>query len=63
MARFRLGNEMRKGRYWECEERRKCRLCGEEVETWEHLWRDVEQTGERKPDRRRVLGQVEEGEE
>lgn len=38
MARFRLGNEMRKGRYWECEERRKCRLCGEEVETWEHVW-------------------------
>jgi len=27
MARFRLGNVMREGRYWEGEERRRCRLC------------------------------------
>jgi len=38
VARFRLGSEMREGRYWEGEERRKCRLCGYEEESWEHVW-------------------------
>jgi len=38
VARFRLGNEMREGRYWEEEENRLCRLCGAEMETWEHVW-------------------------
>jgi len=38
IARFRLGNEMREGRYWEGEERKKCRLCGNEEESWEHVW-------------------------
>ena len=28
VARFRLGNEMRGGRYWEKEEKRECRICG-----------------------------------
>ncbi|KYN22000.1 hypothetical protein ALC57_05612 [Trachymyrmex cornetzi] len=28
VARFRLGNEVRDGRYWEGEEERKCRFCG-----------------------------------
>ncbi|KYN09398.1 hypothetical protein ALC57_18503, partial [Trachymyrmex cornetzi] len=37
VARFRLGNEMKEGRYWEEEEERKCRLCGSEWETWEHM--------------------------
>ena len=37
IARFRLGNEMRGGRYWEEEEERKCRVCGGEEETWEHV--------------------------
>lgn len=37
VARFRLGNEMREGRYWETEEERKCRVCGEEEESWEHV--------------------------
>ncbi|EZA62834.1 hypothetical protein X777_01148, partial [Ooceraea biroi] len=37
IARFRLGNEMREGRYWEREEDRRCRLCGWEEETWEHV--------------------------
>lgn len=31
VARFRLGNEMREGRYWE--EEKRCRLCGRGVET------------------------------
>lgn len=38
MVRFRLGNELKEGRYWRKEEERKCRLCGGERESWEHLW-------------------------
>jgi len=37
VARFRLGNEMREGKYWEEEEKRRCRICGWEEETWEHV--------------------------
>lgn len=38
VARFKLGNEMRKGIYWEEEEKRACRLCEGKGETWEHVW-------------------------
>jgi len=38
IARFRLGNEVREGRYWEEERIRECRLCGNGVESWEHVW-------------------------
>ncbi|KYN29873.1 hypothetical protein ALC57_00672 [Trachymyrmex cornetzi] len=38
VAKFRLGNEVKEGRYWEEEEERKCRLCGSGCETWEHIW-------------------------
>jgi len=27
-VRFRLGNEMKEGKYWEDEGKRKCRICG-----------------------------------
>ncbi|EFN67046.1 hypothetical protein EAG_02771 [Camponotus floridanus] len=37
VARFRLGSEMREGRYWEEEEGRRCRSCGWEEESWEHV--------------------------
>lgn len=40
VAIFRLGNEMREGRYWKEEEKRRCRLCGEERESWEHVWEE-----------------------
>jgi len=40
VARFRLGNEIREGRYWEEEEKKLCRLCGDKVETWEHVWEE-----------------------
>jgi len=46
VARFRLGSEMREGRYWEGEERRKCRLCGYEEESWEHVWERCRKWGE-----------------
>lgn len=37
IARFRLGSEIRKGRYWEGEENRRCRICGWVEESWEHV--------------------------
>ncbi|KYN14727.1 hypothetical protein ALC57_13070, partial [Trachymyrmex cornetzi] len=37
MIRYRLGNEMRVGLYWEEERKRVCRLCGGEEETWEYV--------------------------
>lgn len=38
VIRFRLGNEMKTSAYWEEEERKMCRVCEEEIETWEHVW-------------------------
>lgn len=38
MIRFKLGNKMREGRYWEEEQKKLCRLCGAEMKTWEHVW-------------------------
>lgn len=38
VARFRLGNGMRGGRYWDEEEKRRCRVCGWGEESWEHVW-------------------------
>lgn len=40
VARFRLGNEMKESRYWEKEEKRRCKLCGWRRESWEHVWED-----------------------
>ena len=40
VAKFRLGNGMRGGKYWEDEKKRKCRVCGWEEETWEHVWEE-----------------------
>ncbi|XP_071572354.1 uncharacterized protein [Temnothorax nylanderi] len=40
VARFRLGNEVREGLYWGEEEDRRCRMCGREEETWEHIWEE-----------------------
>lgn len=38
VARFWLGNEMRESKYWEKEEKKRCRLCSGSRETWEHVW-------------------------
>ncbi|EZA50916.1 hypothetical protein X777_10743, partial [Ooceraea biroi] len=66
VARFRLGNEMRGGRYWEIDEERKCRLCGMELETWEHIWERCRWSKEREESWqevvRWVLGEGGEGE-
>jgi len=48
VARFRLRNKMREGRYREGEERRKCRLCGNEEESWEHVWEMQKVEGRRR---------------
>lgn len=40
VARFRLGNGIRAGRYWEGEEGRKCRECERVLESWEHVWEE-----------------------
>lgn len=31
---------MRESKYWEEEERKRCRLCSGRRETWEHVWED-----------------------
>lgn len=44
LTRYRLGNEMRDGRYWE-ENKRLCGMCGTERETWEHVWNECGEWG------------------
>lgn len=68
VIRFRLGNEMRGGRYWEDVENKVCRVCGGEEETWEHVWEKCERNGERgvkgwQEVMREILGEDGEGEE
>jgi len=41
VIRFRLGNEVREGWYWEKVEKRGCRICGRE-ELWERCMRGRE---------------------
>ena len=54
VARFRLGNEMREGRYWEGEEKRKCRVCGGRKKNPGIMcWKDV---GEKKEWKERTGG-------
>lgn len=47
VARFRLRNEMREACYWEKEENRRCRLCEERIESWEHVWEECRNWDER----------------
>lgn len=66
MARFRLGEEMRGTLYWEVEEKRLCRECGVEEETWEHVWEKCTGWGREKgwqEMREMVLGDDGRGEE
>lgn len=46
VARYRLGNEMLEGRYWEEEGGKECRLCGRGRESWEHVWERCREWGE-----------------
>lgn len=46
VARFRLGNEMREGRYWE-EEEEEIQAMWKGVETWQHVWEECRDWRER----------------
>lgn len=59
--RFRLGDGMKEGRYWEGEEDRRCRVCGWGEETWEHVWEEC--TNWRLEKRWQEMGEVVLGEE
>jgi len=45
VARYRLGEGVREGRYWEKEESKMCRMCERERETWEHVWEECGRWG------------------
>lgn len=38
VAKFRLGDEINGNKYWEREEKRRCRICLGKEESWEHKW-------------------------
>lgn len=61
IARFRLENGIRSSKYWEEEDKRKCRVCEWEVETWEHAWKNVQRGDERKNDKKRYIEILGEG--
>jgi len=56
VIRYRLGNEMRKGLYWEEENKRDCTLCGRKEETWEHVWERCRDWGYGKESWQEVIG-------
>lgn len=40
MARYRLGDGIKRGRYWKEEKDKECRLCRRGEENWKHVWED-----------------------
>lgn len=64
MARFRLGNEVREGRYWEEEEKRICRLCEGQIESCQHVWKRCREWQEGGGSWQEIVGRIleEEGE-
>ncbi|KMQ82861.1 hypothetical protein RF55_21640 [Lasius niger] len=66
IARFRIGDGVREGRFWEREEKKKCRICGWKKETWEHIWEECVrgESGSTWQEKvREILGEEGEGEE
>lgn len=61
IARYRCGNEENKNKYWKREIDRKCRLCGKQEETIEHLLRDCEKMGKTKATREDILADTGQG--
>jgi len=45
VAKFRLGSEVKEKRYWEDGKERLCRVCGVELEEWEHVWEECGRWG------------------
>ena len=58
IIRCRLGNEMRGNKYWEEEEKKRCRLCGGGVETWEHVWEECRDWGLGRDSWQEVVGRI-----
>jgi len=44
IARYRCGNEIKRNQRWLKEEDRKCRMCGEEMESITHVLKECEET-------------------
>lgn len=66
VARFRMGEGVRKEMYWGREEDRRCRIYGGKEETWEHVWEECGRWGARGSWQEMVetvLGEDGEGEE
>jgi len=57
VIRFSLENEIREGIYWE-EENRICRVCGGEVETWEHVWKGCKKGSIERESWQEAVGEV-----
>jgi len=62
-----MGNVIRERLYWEEEEKRKCRICEREEETWEHVWESCSrwnesEIGSWQEEIGRMLGEEGEGE-
>ncbi|KAK5640948.1 hypothetical protein RI129_009495 [Pyrocoelia pectoralis] len=57
VARFRVGNEENDNKYWLEEEKRLCRLCGEERENIEHLAENCGELKEHEGGWRGLLGE------
>ncbi|XP_053989994.1 uncharacterized protein LOC128882420 [Hylaeus volcanicus] len=65
VAGYRLGDKMKRGRYCEEEDRRRCRVCWGGIESWEHVWEECTDWGREKGWQEvvtEVLGEEGEGE-
>ncbi|KAK0073073.1 hypothetical protein PV325_010311 [Microctonus aethiopoides] len=60
-----LREGMKESKYWAKEDERRCRVCGYEEETWEHVWercREREREGGWQENVREILGEDGDGE-
>ena len=63
LVRYRLGNEIKEGRYWAMEEERKCRLCKcRRRNVWVICGRSGEEEGGWQVNVGRILGEEGQGE-
>lgn len=56
--RFRLGNKIKEGRYWEEKQKRQYRLCEAEMETQKHVWEKCREWREEQGSWQEALGWV-----
>lgn len=60
MARFRVENEIRDGRYWLKREERLCRICGWDEKGWEHVLERCRREGEDEEIRKEIYERIKE---